>query len=180
MNKTIIIQASSKSTGNTNKVINYLNSNESFDFVDLKTKNIGVFEYDFSNAGDDFIPLMEEIINKYDTLVFATPVYWYTMSATLKTFFDRLSDLLKYKKDLGRQLRGKNMAMISNSWADDRRNGFEMPFIESAKYLGMNYLGNTHAWFTEDGNDIHPDAKVKINEFRNILATKNFKDVLTR
>lgn len=75
MNKTIIIQASSKSTGNTNKVINYLNSNESFDFVDLKTKNIGVFEYDFSNVGDDFIPLMEEIINKYDTLVFATPVY---------------------------------------------------------------------------------------------------------
>lgn len=170
MNKTIIIQASSKSTGNTNKVINYLNSNESFDFVDLKTKNIGVFEYDFSNAGDDFIPLMEEIINKYDTLVFATPVYWYTMSATLKTFFDRLSDLLKYKKDLGRQLRGKNMAMISNSGANDRRNGFEMPFIESAKYLGMNYLGSAHAWFTEDGNDIHVEAKLKIDTLRKVLT----------
>lgn len=180
MNKTIIIQASSKSIGNTNKVINYLNNNKSFDFVDLKKKNIGVFEYDFTNANDDFIPLMEEIIHKYDTLIFATPVYWYSMSATLKTFFDRLSDLLHYKKDLGRQLRGKNMAMISNSGANDLRDGFEMPFIESAKYLGMNYLGSTHAWFTEDGNDIHPDAKVKINEFRNILATKNFKDVLTR
>lgn len=170
MNKTIIIQASSKSTGNTNKVINYLNSNESFDFVDLKTKNIGVFEYDFSNAGDDFIPFMEEIINKYDTLVFATPVYWYTMSATLKTFFDRLSDLLKYKKDLGRQLRGKNMAMISNSGANDLRDGFEMPFIESAKYLGMNYLGSTHAWFTEDGNDIHPEAIPQIDSFRKTLT----------
>ncbi|WP_417785801.1 flavodoxin family protein [Tenacibaculum sp.] len=180
MNKTIIIQASSKSIGNTNKVINYLNNNKSFDFVDLKKKNIGVFEYDFINANDDFIPLMEEIIHKYDTLIFATPVYWYSMSATLKTFFDRLSDLLHYKKDLGRQLHGKNMAIISNSGANDLRDGFEMPFIESAKYLGMNYLGSTHAWFTEDGNDIHPDAKVKINEFRNILAAKNFKDVLTR
>ncbi|REH50534.1 multimeric flavodoxin WrbA [Tenacibaculum gallaicum] len=169
MNKTIIIQASSKSTGNTNKVINYLNNNESFDFVDLKTKKIGVFEYDFSNADDDFIPLMEEIINKYDTLVFATPVYWYSMSATLKTFFDRLSDLLHYKKDLGRQLRGKNMAMISNSGANDLRNGFEMPFIESAKYLGMNYIGSTHAWFTEDENDIHPEAKLKIDEFKNLF-----------
>ncbi|MGG6230554.1 flavodoxin family protein [Tenacibaculum sp. SDUM215027] len=170
MNKTIIIQASSKSTGNTNKVINYLNNNESFDFVDLKTKKIGVFEYDFSNADDDFIPLMEEIINKYDTLVFATPVYWYTMSATLKTFFDRLSDLLHYKKDLGRQLRGKNMALISNSGADDLRNGFEMPFIESTKYLGMNYLGSTHAWFTEDGNNLHPEAELRVDKFRQLLT----------
>ncbi|WP_417800375.1 flavodoxin family protein [Tenacibaculum sp.] len=180
MNKTIIIQASSKSTGNTNKVINYLNNNKSFDFVDLKKKNIGVFEYDFTNANDDFIPLIEDIIHKYDTLVFATPVYWYSMSATLKIFFDRLSDLLHYKKDLGRQLRGKNMAMISNSGANDLIDGFEMPFIESAKYLGMNYLGTTHAWFTEDGYDIHPDAKGKINEFRDILTTENFKDILAR
>lgn len=170
MNKTIIIQASSKSTGNTNKVINYLNNNKSFDFVDLKKKNIGVFEYDFTNADDDFIPLMEDLIHKYDTLIFATPVYWYSMSATLKIFFDRLSDLLHYKKDLGRQLRGKNMAMISNSGDNDLRNGFEMPFIESAKYLGMNYLGSTHAWFTEDGNDIHPEAIPQIDSFRKILT----------
>ncbi|WGH75824.1 NAD(P)H-dependent oxidoreductase [Tenacibaculum tangerinum] len=170
MNTTIIIQASSKSTGNTHKVVNYLNNNNSFDFVDLKTKNIGVFEYDFSNANDDFIPLMEEIIHKYDTLVFATPVYWYTMSATLKTFFDRLSDLLHYKKELGRKLRGKNMAMISNSGTNDRKEGFDMPFIESANYLGMNYLGSTHAWFTEDGNDIHAEAKLNIDSFKKKLT----------
>ncbi|WP_428742484.1 flavodoxin family protein [Tenacibaculum sp.] len=179
MKNTVIIQASSKSKGNTHKVINYLNNNQGFDVIDLKTKNIGFFEYDFSNAHDDFIPLMEEIISKYETIVFATPVYWYSMSATLKIFFDRLSDLLHYKKELGRQLRGKNMAMISNSGENDLRNGFEMPFRESAKYLGMNYLGDVHTWFTKDGNEIHPDAKVKINEFRNIFAAKNFKDVLT-
>lgn len=170
MKKTVIIQASSKSNGNTNRVINYLNSNNSFDVIDLKTKNIGVFEYDFSNANDDFIPVMEEVINNYDTIVFATPVYWYTMSATLKIFFDRLSDLLKYKKDLGRLLRGKNMAMISNSGQNDLKKGFEMPFIESANYLGMNYLGSTHSWFTEDGENIHPEAADKIDSFRTILT----------
>ncbi len=170
MKKTVIIQASSKSNGNTNRVINYLNSNNSFDVIDLKTKNIGVFEYDFSNANDDFIPVMEEVINNYDTIVFATPVYWYTMSATLKIFFDRLSDLLKYKKDLGRLLRGKNMAMISNSGQNDLKKGFEMPFIESANYLGMNYLGSTHSWFTEDGENIHPEAADKIDTFRTILT----------
>ncbi|WP_206337273.1 hypothetical protein [Tenacibaculum mesophilum] len=40
MNKTVIIQASSKSVGNTNKVVNYLNNNESFDFIDLRTKKL--------------------------------------------------------------------------------------------------------------------------------------------
>ncbi|KAB1154659.1 NAD(P)H-dependent oxidoreductase [Tenacibaculum aiptasiae] len=166
MNKTVIIQGSSKSNGNTNTVINYLNKNSDFDIIDLKTKNIGAFEYDFSNANDDFIPLMETIIDKYDTIIFATPVYWYSMSGTLKHFFDRLSDLLHYKKELGRKLRGKSMAMISNSGANDLKDGFTMPFIESANYLGMNYIGDTHAWFTEDGKEINIDAKAKIDDFR--------------
>ena len=166
MNKTVIIQGSSKSNGNTNTVINYLNKNSDFDIIDLKTKIIGAFEYDFSNANDDFIPLMETIIEKYDTIIFATPVYWYSMSGTLKHFFDRLSDLLHYKKELGRQLRGKSMAMISNSGANDLKDGFTMPFIESANYLGMNYIGDTHAWFTEDGKEIDTDAKTKIDDFR--------------
>ncbi|MCH3882427.1 MULTISPECIES: flavodoxin family protein [Tenacibaculum] len=165
MNKTVIIQGSANSFGNTHKVVNYLNKDKKFDVIDLKTKNIGPFEYDFSNANDDFLPLMEKIITNYDTLIFATPVYWYTMSGMMKDFFDRMSDLLHYKKELGRQLRGKNIAMISNSAGNDRRIGFEMPFIESAKYLGMNYLGDTHVWFNND--KIADDAKLSIEQFGN-------------
>ena len=169
MKKTVIIQASSQKLGNTNKVVNYLNSNADFDIIDLFDKKIGHFSYEFKNADDDFIPLMEEIIEKYDTIVFATPVYWYTMSGILKVFFDRLSDLLHYKKELGRKMRGKKMAMISNSGGNDRRKGFEMPFVESAKYLGMDYIGDVHVWFDEDTNEIHHEAKAKINELKNSL-----------
>lgn len=169
MKKTIIIQGSSKSYGNTNTVINYLNKDENFDIIDLKTKNIGPFDYEFKNKKDDFIPLLEDIINKYDTIVFATPVYWYSMSGILKDFFDRMSDLLHYKKELGRKMRGKNMAMISNSGANDLKQGFTMPFIESANYLGMNYLGDTHAWFTEDGTNITIEAKDNIDTFRKLF-----------
>ena len=57
---------------------------------------------------------------------------------------DRISDLLTYEKSLGRQLRGKKMAIFSNSGQNDLKEGFTMPFIETAKYLGMAYLGNTH------------------------------------
>ncbi|OSY87906.1 FMN reductase [Tenacibaculum holothuriorum] len=169
MNKTIILQGSSKSYGNTQKIISELNKNSDFDVIDLKTKNIGHFEYDFSNAEDDFISLAEDIINNYDTIVFATPVYWYSMSGIMKVFFDRLSDLLHYKKELGRKLRGKNMAMISNSGENDLRNGFNMPFIESANYLGMNYLGDIHTWLDKNGTDIAPEAKEKIDTFKSVL-----------
>lgn len=167
MNRTVIIQGSANSFGNTNKAVNFLNKENKFDVIDLKTKNIGPFEYDFSNANDDFLPLMKNIIANYDTIIFATPVYWYTMSGMLKDFFDRMSDLLHYKKELGRQLRGKNMAMISNSQGNDRRKGFEMPFVESAKYLGMNYLGDTHAFFNDE--EIDDEAKVKIDKFRFLI-----------
>ncbi len=164
MNTTVIIQGSSKSNGDTNTILNYLNTSNQFDIIDLNTKNIGHFDYDFKNANDDFLQLMEEIIEKYDTIIFATPVYWYSMSGILKVFFDRISDLLKTEKDIGRKLRGKSMAMISCSNANDLKEGFSMPFIETANYLGMSYLGDIHAW-VENGK-ISEEVKEIINTFR--------------
>jgi multimeric flavodoxin WrbA len=168
MNKTVIIKGSSRKEGNTQKAINYLKQHTNFDVIDLLDYQIGPFHYQFNNSEDDFIPLLERITAEYNTLIFVTPVYWYTMSGTMKIFLDRFSDLLHYRKDLGRTLRGKSMAMMSNSGANDRKAGFDMPFVESAKYLGMDYLGDVHAWF--DGTEIHPDAKKSIDTFREILT----------
>lgn len=81
-----------------------------------------------------------------------------------KSFFDRISDLLKTEKDIGRKLRGKSMAMISCSNANDLKEGFSMPFIETANYLGMSYLGDIHAW-VENGK-ISEEVKEIINTFR--------------
>lgn len=54
MNTRVIIQASSKNKRNTRKVVSYLNKRNQFDVIDLKTKNIGRFKYDFSNTSNDF------------------------------------------------------------------------------------------------------------------------------
>lgn len=145
-----VILGSSNSDGNTRKIIDNLGQQLNFDLIDLNKYTIGYFDYDFKNQDDDFIPLMEKIIAQYNTLVFATPVYWYSMSAVMKTFFDRISDLLKIRKDLGRQLRGKSMALLSCSGDNDLVTGFDMPFRESADYLGMHYLGAYHSW-VDDG-----------------------------
>ena len=163
MNKTVIIQASSRSDGDTNKIVNYLATNNNIDVIDLWTKNIGHYDYDYKNANDDFIPLITDIIETYDTIIFATPVYWYSMSGVLKVFFDRISDLIRIHKDTGRKLRGKNMAMVSSSNHDELKDGFSMPFKESANYLGMNYLGDIHTYTENDV--INDEIKLRIDAF---------------
>ncbi|PHS54702.1 MAG: FMN reductase [Lutibacter sp.] len=164
MTKTVIIQGSSRSTGNTNKIINHINNSSNFDVIDLYDKNINHFDYEFNNKNDDFIPLIKNVLEKYDTIIFATPVYWYSMSGILKVFFDRLSDLLYVEKDLGRKLKGKNMAMISCGSGPGLKDEFSMPFIESANYLGMNYLGNVHTWLEND-NEISKEVKSDLLNF---------------
>ena len=138
----VIILASSASRGNTYAAVTYLAEKTNFDIINLNTYSISYFDYNHDNQTDDFLPLMEDIISKYETIVFATPIYWYNMSATLKTFIDRISDLLKIRKPLGRQLRGKSMAALSCSGHDDQGEYFWKPFELTADYLGMHYLGN--------------------------------------
>lgn len=149
--KAVIILGSSASNGNTKKVVDVLTSKTGFECIDLNDYNFSYFDYTHTNQVDDFIPLMEKIIKEYELIIFATPIYWYSMSGIMKTFFDRVSDLLKIRKELGRQLRGKSMAAISCSGHDDQGEYFWKPFEMSADYLGMKYLGNIHTVVEKQG-----------------------------
>lgn len=161
--KGVIIQGSSRSNGNTNKIVSFVKEKTEFDIIDLKSKNISRFDYNFKNLDDDFIPLMKEIVDKYDTIIFATPVYWYSMSGIMKTFFDRITDCLKVEKEIGRKLRGKTMGMISCGSDSELKEGFKMPFVESANYLGMHYLGDIHTWM--ENEMISEPLKKELNTF---------------
>lgn len=166
----VIIQGSARSKGNTNIIARFIQKETGFDIIDLRTYRIGPFDYEFANSDDDFLPLMQEIVNTYDTIIFATPVYWYAMSGIMKNFFDRISDCLKTHKDMGRQLRGKSMGMISCGSDAQVIEGFEMPFEKSAHYLGMHYLGSTHTWLEDD--HITPSLKNTLITFLNQPLTK--------
>ncbi len=167
-NKTVIILGSSRSQGNTRKVLDYILEQNDFELIDLNDLKMGYYSYEFIHKHDDFIPTAKRIVEQYDNIVFATPVYWYNMSAVMKTFFDRISDLLRNEEIvIGRKFRGKNMAVISNS-SEDLVDGFYMPFRESANYLGMNYLGEVHTWLDEDGN-VAEKCKPHIQSFLTLL-----------
>lgn len=159
MKKGVIILGSSNSFGETFKISEKVSNLSGFPIIDLKTKHILPFDYDFNNKEDDFYPLFLSIVDHYDLIIFATPVYWYSMSGTMKIFFDRISDCLKIYKETGRKLRGKAMAVITSGSDEELKPGFHMPFIETARYLGMQYIGDVHS---------SEDAAQEVNE-RKIL-----------
>lgn len=143
MNKLIIL-GSSRKDGDTKRIVDELITISNWDFIDLSDYNFSYYDYQHNNLHDDFLSLMRKIIDNYDVLIFATPVYWYSMSGIMKVFFDRITDLLDIEKELGRKLRNKSMAVLSCSLGDNLGEYFWLPFSETAKYLGMNYLGNIH------------------------------------
>lgn len=163
--RTLIIMGSSRSHGNTRKMVNVILQKTDAHFFDLNDYKISYFDYEHRNKTDDFLKIATQMV-EYEQIVFATPIYWYSMSAQLKTFFDRLSDLLKIRKPLGRTLRGrKKMYVIACSSDNETFEGFTMPFEKTAEYLGMTYGDYLHTWFDEKNNCIPMEVLQRIDLF---------------
>jgi multimeric flavodoxin WrbA len=143
-NKKVIILGSSRKNGNTTKIVDEISKEHGIEVINLSDFNISYYDYESKNREDDFFPLIKGIIENYDTLIFATPIYWYNMSGIMKVFFDRFSDLIRIEKETGRKLRGKKIGVISNSHDDEIEESFYIPFKKTADYLGMEYLGHAH------------------------------------
>ena len=156
--KKVLIVGSSRNDGDTANLAKQLIEKSEWDLINLNDYEFSYFDYEHKNRNDDYLNLMRKIVEKYETLIFLTPVYWYSMSGILKVFFDRFTDLLTIEKELGRKLRGNKMAVMSCSIGENLGENFWLPFSETAKYLGMEYIGNSHT-ITGENN------KLKITEF---------------
>jgi len=156
--KKVVIVGSLRNDGDTANLSKQLIEKSKWDLVNLNDYEFSYFDYEHENRNDDYLNLMKKIVEKYETLIFITPVYWYSMSGIMKVFFDRFTDLLTIEKELGRKLRGKKMAVLSCSIGENLGEYFWLPFSETAKYLGMEYIGNSHT-ITGENNEL------KIKEF---------------
>ncbi len=150
----LIIFGSSRSNGNTLQAIKTVIQNHPIPIVDLSDLNISYYDYNYENSKDDFIPLAEKMI-RHNPIILATPVYWYTMSATMKTFIDRWSDLLDIRKDIGRRLANKELYVIT-SYGTDMPRGFEDAFSQTCEYVDMQYKG---CFYFYSGDDIEQKQK---------------------
>lgn len=163
--KGIIIQGSARNDGNTASIVKYVQEALKLDVTELSQWHIQHYDYGYHNQDDDFLPLIRKIVANYDTLIFATPVYWYAMSGRMKVFFDRLLDCIKVEKNTGEQLKGKAMALVSCGSEVTLNEGFEVPFIKSAEYLGMHFRGKVHTWIGKNDTAINEEVKARLDVF---------------
>jgi multimeric flavodoxin WrbA len=149
-NSLVFVIGTSRSDGNTWLLLNHVNKKVNAKIIDLSKLDISYFDYKYQNIGDDFIKTIEEIL-EFQTIGFVSPMYWYSVSAQMKTFIDRLSDLLGPRKDLGRRLRGKDSFLLATGNTEEEITaGMEDPIKLTSDYLGMRYRGAFYARIKED------------------------------
>lgn len=166
-NMPLIILGSARSHGNTRQIVDELMLEQACELIDLNEWDFSYYDYEHRNKEDDFLKLVEKML-QHDTLLFASPIYWYSMSAVMKTFFDRLSDLLTIRKALGRQLRGKTMLVLSCNEDAENYDCFAKPFELSADYLGMHYAGYFHTWI--EHGELPLESRQTLQRLRATLA----------
>jgi multimeric flavodoxin WrbA len=140
MTNSLVILGTARDESNTLKALTASSHFRDFDLVELHKLNIAPYSYR-NPPVDDFLAVAEQML-KAEVIVFATPVYWYAMSGVLKTFFDRLTDLISTSRPIGRGLKGKSTYLFSTGSDDVLPEGFEIPFKKTSEYFGMNFKGS--------------------------------------
>jgi multimeric flavodoxin WrbA len=134
----LTILGSARGESHTQALLDAVLSGRPATRIDLRELDIRQYEYDRAMERDDFGTVAEAMI-AHEQIVFATPVYWYAMSGRMKVLFDRFTDLVGVRKDLGRQLKGRRVILLACGSEPRLPDGFEVPFRETAVYLGMVY-----------------------------------------
>ena len=146
MPSTIALFASSRRHGNTGRLIDRVAGELGVEVVDLGSLRLSAYDYEHRNRGDDFEPLIARVL-EHDQVVFASPIYWYSVSPPLKVLLDRLSDLLDLDdlREQGRRLRGKRAFVACTSVVDEAAPPFIGALRDTFDYLGMRYGGLLNA-----------------------------------
>lgn len=149
-NSTIIILGSNRKQGNTQNFVTDTYGVITPTVIDLLDYTITSYNYEgVYPYNDQFKQIIAEIL-KHDVVVLATPVYWYSMSGLMKTFFDRLTDLVTIDKPTGRLFKNKIMKVLVTGSDERLPVGFEVPFRNTADYFDMIYEGCRYCAFTEE------------------------------
>lgn len=138
----VAILGSSRADGETARLLDaVLTHLPDTERVDLSSLRIGPYSYEHAHKDDDFLPLARAML-KARAIVLASPVYWYSMSAQMKTFFDRLTDITDPPyKTIGKQLAGKTLFTVATGGVPEAPDSFIHPFEDTAGYFNMRWGG---------------------------------------
>lgn len=155
--------------GNTASLMKELEKSLPLSITNVDTLNLTPYSYNYDNEGDAFLPFVKEMI-KSDTIIWASPVYWYAPSAQLKVFMDRFSDLIRVEKETGRHLRGKKIFVVSTGYEDQVPESFDQCFRRTFDYLGMHYGGMLYCSCksTFKGDDFRSQIDAFVTQIRSV------------
>jgi multimeric flavodoxin WrbA len=142
--KVLVILGSSRENSNTLDVVRKRIPFREYELVQLRELQIAHFAYNHETGPqpgkeDDFLSIAHKMRDS-DIIVFATPLYWYSMSSYMKVFFDRLTELLYVHKSIGKALKGKKTYLISAGGSPELPEGFEVPFRLTSEYFDMEFV----------------------------------------
>jgi multimeric flavodoxin WrbA len=146
MTPPLVILGSARPDGETRRAVDIAFPDGSAVLAILPNFAMGGYDYAHLNAQDAFGPIAE-VMAATDKIIFATPVYWYAMSAPLKIFFDRLTDLTENLKAQGKAMAGKSVWLIATGTEPELPEGFEVP---TAQYFNMIYRGGSYLYTGSD------------------------------
>lgn len=136
MSKVLVIKTSLRAKSNSDILADKVaegarNSGHDVEAISLKDKTIGFCKGCFACQKtqkcvikDDAVDIAEKVKNA-DTLVFATPIYYYEMSGQMKTLLDRLNPL--FPSDY----KFRNVYMLSTAAEDEE-------FVPEKAVSGLN------------------------------------------
>ncbi len=155
--KILIINGSPVKNGNTATLVDWFAEGARAKGADVEIVNAAFLKYKSNGCiscrkcqkiknylcviKDDAQPVLQKMA-KADSIVMATPLYFYGPSAQLKLVMDRMFSLYKWDNKAGTMktpLKGKTFALIASAFEDIGLDNLEKPFAITADYSDMKF-----------------------------------------
>ncbi|MFO1441858.1 flavodoxin family protein [Bacillus sp. Bva_UNVM-123] len=117
----------------------YLSDHTIQPIIDMRHSQEG-----FQERNDDYNSIIDRIL-PHNIIIFSTPIYWYSMSGTMKNFIDRWSQTLRDANypDFKNKMASKKAFVVAVGGDDPQIKG--LPMIQQFNYIfdfvGMNFGG---------------------------------------
>lgn len=145
MRNVFTLYSSARKNGNTFEMTQAFSNIIPSEVCYLDDLDVREYDYQHTNQHDDFEMLIDKMLAA-DIIIFASPVYWYSMTPAFKRFFDRFTDLteLIHLKAKGKALRKKSFYLFLTSVHDQPPKAFVNVVKDTFNYFKWQYAGLEH------------------------------------
>jgi multimeric flavodoxin WrbA len=165
----VVLHGSTREEGNTEKLAQLVLEGIPHTAIKLRDKQVLPIhdqrhqDGGFDAVNDDYDSIIRNVL-EHDTIIFTTPVYWYSATGILKNFIDRWSQSLREPDYDLKGLLSKKKAYVIVVGGDNPRLK-ALPLIEQFKYtfdyVGLEFAGYIIGKASRPG-DIVNDSRAAI------------------